>query len=82
VRANRAFELIVTREGHGPAFLADPRRRDRVELVSIDDGEVVLFWDLPPREASKLAKRLREELVALEVQEFRRAWGLAGGPIT
>ena len=42
VRANRAFRLIVTREGLEPAFFADRDRLDRIEVVSIDDGEVVL----------------------------------------
>jgi hypothetical protein len=76
MRANRAFELIVSRDTHEPAFLADPRRLDRIELVSVDDGEVVLFWELPAKEASKLVKELREELHSLDVDDFRRAWGL------
>jgi hypothetical protein len=76
VKANRAFELIVSREGLEPAFLADPRRLDRVELVSVDDGEVVLFWELPAKDASKLLRRLREELHSFDIDEFRHAWGL------
>jgi hypothetical protein len=77
MRANRAFELIVSREGREPAFLADPRRLDRIELVSVDNGEVVLFWELPAKDASKLLRQLREELHSFDVEEFRRAWGLA-----
>jgi hypothetical protein len=76
VRANRAFELLVTRDGVEPAFLAKPQRLDRVEVVSIADGEVVLFWELPAKEAAKLLKQLREELISFEVEEFKRAWGL------
>jgi len=34
MRANRAFHLTVTREGLEPAFLADPERLDRIEVVS------------------------------------------------
>jgi hypothetical protein len=75
VRANRAFELIVSRDTLEPAFLADPRRHDRIEVVSIDDGEVVLFWELPVKEAAKLARQLREDLVTLDAQEFVRTWG-------
>jgi hypothetical protein len=75
MKANRAFELIVSRETREPAFLADPRRHDRIEVVSIDDGEVVLFWELPPREATKLVRQLREDLVALDAEEFLGAWG-------
>ncbi len=76
MKANRAFELIVTRDGVEPTFLADPTRLDRVEVVSIADGEVVLFWDLPAKEAGKLLRQLREELVSFDVEEFKRAWGL------
>lgn len=76
MKANRAFELIVTRDGVEPAFLAKPQRHDRVEVVSIADNEVVLFWELPAKEAAKLLRQLREELVSFEVEEFKRAWGL------
>ncbi len=67
----RADRLRDTRE---PAFLADPRRLDRIEVVSIDDGEVVLFWELPAKEATKLTWQLREDLVALEADEFVAVW--------
>jgi len=74
VKANRAFELIISRETREPAFLADPKRHDRIEVVSIDDGEVVLFWELPAREASKLVRHLRQDLVALDAEEFLGTW--------
>lgn len=73
MKANRVFHLIVSRAGVQPAFLS-PRRLDRIELVSIDDGEVVLYWDLPARRASKLLKRLREDLVGLDAEEFIARW--------
>ena len=76
MKANRAFELIVSRDALEPAFLADPRRLDRIEVVSIADGEVVLFWELPAKEASKLLWQLREELHSFDIEEFQRAWGL------
>jgi hypothetical protein len=76
MKANRAYELIVTRDGLEPRFLANPTRHDRVEVVSIADGEVVLFWELSAKEAAKLLKQLREELISFEVEEFKRAWGL------
>jgi hypothetical protein len=76
MKANRAFELIVSRDSVEPAFLADRRRLDRIEVVSVADGEVVLFWELPAKEAARLLKQLREELVSFEVEEFERAWGL------
>jgi hypothetical protein len=74
MKANRAFELLVSREGREPAFLADPRRLDRLEVVSVDTGEVVLFWELPARTAAKLERRLRADLAALEPAAFLAAW--------
>jgi hypothetical protein len=74
LRANRAFRLIVSREGREPAFLADPHRLDRIEVVSIDDGEVVLYWDLPAKEASKLVRSLKADLAGLAEQEFMQRW--------
>ena len=76
MKANRVFELIVSRDGLEPRFLADPNRLDRVEIVSVVDGEVVLFWELPAKETAKLLRQLREELISFEVEEFKRAWGL------
>ena len=74
MRANRAYLLIVRRDGHVPAFLADPERLDRIEVVSIDDGEVVLYWNLSARLASRLVKELREDLVALDAAAFIDKW--------
>jgi hypothetical protein len=73
-KANRAFELIVRRGGREPAFLADRGRLDRVEIVYIDDGEVVLFWELPAKEAAKLVKELRADLVRLDPGDFIETW--------
>jgi hypothetical protein len=74
MRANRAFELIVSRGGIEPAFLANRGRLDRLEVVSIDDGEVILYWDLPAKQAARLAKQLRSDLVALDAQDFIARW--------
>jgi len=74
VKANRAFELIVSRGGLEPAFLADPERLDRVEVVSIDDGEVVLFWELPAKQAARLLKSLRTDLATLSSEDFITTW--------
>jgi hypothetical protein len=74
VKANRAFELIVSRDTREPSFLADPRRHDLIEVVSIDDGEVLLFWELPAREAAKLVRQLRADLSQLDAEEFVRTW--------
>jgi len=74
MRANRAYRLIVTRGGLAPALLADARRVDHIEIVAIDSGEVVLFWDRPPQVASRMARMLREELSQLEAEEFLARW--------
>jgi hypothetical protein len=79
VKANRAYELIVSRGGVEPAFMADSHRLDRIEVVSIDDGEVVLYWELRAKAASKLLRNLREDLVGLDADEFLAVWGNAGG---
>jgi hypothetical protein len=77
LKANRAFHLIVNREGLEPAFLADPQRLDRIEVVSIDDGEVVLYWDLPAKDASRLLKTLRTDLAQLDADAFVARWEAA-----
>ena len=74
MRANRAYELIVTRGGREPAFLSDPKRTDRIEVVSVDDGEVILYWNLAAKDAAKLLKLLRADLVSLEADEFFDKW--------
>ena len=74
MRANRAYELIVSRGGLEPAFMADRGRLDRIEVVSVDDGEVVLYWDLHAKLAARLLKELREDLVSLGADEFIDKW--------
>jgi hypothetical protein len=74
VKAKSAYRLILTRGGRAPALLADTERVDHIELVEIADGEVVLFWDLPPQEASRRARVLREELAQLDADEFLARW--------
>ena len=74
MKANRAYHLIVSREGLEPAFLADPDRLDRIEVVSIADGEVVLYWDLPAKPAARLAKALRADLAQMNAEDFIESW--------
>ena len=64
MKANRAYELIVHRGRPRPALLAGPTRLDHVEVVEIDTGEVVLFWDTHPRADRPLARALRADLRA------------------
>jgi hypothetical protein len=74
VRANRAFHLTAAREGYEPAFLADPDRLDRIEITSIDDGEVVLFWELPAKQATRLLRELKADLAGMDASEFLSKW--------
>jgi hypothetical protein len=74
VRAGQAYRLIVTRGGRAPALLADTARVDHIEVVEIDGGEAVLFWDRPPQAASKLARALREDMAQLDAEEFMARW--------
>jgi len=74
MKANRAYRLIVTRAGRAPALLADAERIDHLEIVEVDGGEVVLFWDRPAHAASRMARVLREELSQLEADEFIARW--------
>lgn len=74
MKANRAYHLIVSREGIEPAFLADHDRLDRIEVTSIDDGEVAFYWDLPAKRAARLLKELRADLAGLEATDFFDKW--------
>lgn len=74
MKARNAYRLLVRRSGIAPALLADPARVDHVEIVEIDSGEVVLFWDCEPREASRLAVELRRDLAQLTPEEFIARW--------
>lgn len=71
--ARRAYRLIVTRGGAGPAWLA-PNRVDHVEVVEVGSGEVVLFWDLRAVQARRLVRALREDLGTLDADAFLSAW--------
>ena len=74
MKASRAYRLIVKRGGWMPALLADTGRLDHVEVVEIDSGEVVLFWDCPPQMASRMARMLRADLAQLDAQELVARW--------
>jgi hypothetical protein len=74
VKANRAFELKVGRGGRAPALLASPDRLDHVEVVEIDSGEVVLFWDTTPAQTGRLSRALKADLAGLEADEFIARW--------
>jgi hypothetical protein len=70
MRASRVYELIVARS----RFLGRDERLDRIEVSCLDDGEVVLYWELPPKRAARLLKALRADLVSLDAPEFIARW--------
>ncbi len=74
MKANRVLHLIITRGGREPAFLAGRGRLDRIEVVSVDEGEVVLYWELPAKPAARLLKTLRADLAGLDVDSFLARW--------
>jgi hypothetical protein len=74
MRANRAYELIVHRGGRGPALLRSPDQSDHVEVVEIDSGEVVLFWDTTPAQTGRLSRALKADLAGLDAEEFMARW--------
>jgi hypothetical protein len=74
VKANRAYELLVRRGGRGPALLASADRLDHVEIVDIDSGEVVLFWDTAPKQTGRLSRALKADLAQLDAAEFLARW--------
>jgi len=78
MRAKDAYRLIVTRGGRVPALLANETRVDHIEVVEIESGEAVLFWDRPPQAASKLARAVRADLAQLEAPEFLARWSTVG----
>ena len=64
MKANRAYDLIVTRGG---AF-------DHIEIVEIASLEVVLFWDLLPTQTGRMSRALKTDLAQLDAEEFLDKW--------
>ena len=78
--AARSYEVKVTRAGITPGRLASPARFDLVEVISLDDMEVVLFWDVPARETARMEAALREELSRMGEEEFLSRWSAVVSP--
>ena len=57
--AKRRYDLKMTRGN--PAS---------IEIVDIEDGEVVLFWDCTSKESRRMEEALRHDLQTLGEQEF------------
>jgi hypothetical protein len=73
VKANRAYELLVRKGGRTPALI-DPDRVDHIEVVEIDSGEVVLFWDLLPHQTGRMSRALKADLAQLDAGAFMAKW--------
>jgi hypothetical protein len=71
MRANRAYELKVHREGR---LFRPSERLEHIEVLDVDTAEIVLFWDTRPRETGKLARALRADLAQLEAGAFLAKW--------
>jgi len=74
MRAKARYRLVVRRGGLAPAVLASPGRADHVEIVDVDDGETVLYWDLLARDAKRVVAMLRADLDAMDAREFFERW--------
>jgi hypothetical protein len=74
VKANRAYELLVRRGSRAPRMFASPDRVDHIEVVEIDSGEVVLFWDTTPAQTGRLSRALKADLAQLGADEFVARW--------
>ena len=74
MKANRAYELIVHRGGRGPALLRSSAEVDHVEVVEIDSGEVVLFWDTTPQQTGRLSRALKADLAQMDAGDFLARW--------
>jgi hypothetical protein len=61
--AKRRYDIKVNRSN--PAS---------IEIVDIEDGEVVLFWDCTPKNARRMEAALRHDLVALDEKAFIERW--------
>ncbi|MCX6371297.1 MAG: hypothetical protein NTZ58_08620 [Solirubrobacterales bacterium] len=72
--AFRDYDVIVTRTGIAPGRLAPSDRFDHIEVVSVEDLEVVLFWDVPARATGRMEASLRDDLQRLESEEFIARW--------
>jgi len=78
VKANRAYRLNHRRGG--PRVFAGPGDVDSVEVVDIASNEIVLFWDVPTRDARRFVGALRSELAGAEAEDFVARWSAVTGP--
>jgi hypothetical protein len=70
MRAKNRYRLIVRPAGVDASAL---------EIVDIDAGEAVLFWDLLRRDAKTVSRMVRADLEALDDREFFERWASFAG---
>lgn len=70
MRAKNRYRLIVRPAGLDSSAL---------EIVDIDEGEAVLFWDLLRRDARTVSRMVRADLDALDDREFLERWASFAG---
>ncbi len=70
MRAKNRYRLIVRSAGIDASA---------VEIVDIDTGEAVLFWDLLRRDAKTVTRMVRADLAELDDREFFERWASFGG---
>lgn len=51
--------------------------RDSIEVVDLDAGESILFWDCTPRQRRRMGEALIRDLDRLTPQEFLYQWAVA-----
>ncbi|MDX6726603.1 MAG: hypothetical protein QOK49_1408 [Baekduia sp.] len=51
--------------------------RDTIEVVDLDQGEGILFWDCTSRQRRRMAEALIRDLDRLSPQEFLYQWAVA-----
>ncbi|CAB4913238.1 unannotated protein [freshwater metagenome] len=74
MRAKSAYRLIVTRTGSGSRLFGGGDAVAHVEIQSLDDLEVVLYWDVPGRSRRRLEEAIRADLETLTPDEFLARW--------
>jgi hypothetical protein len=78
--AARDLAVVHRRGSRVPAFLQPAPKSDQVEVVELDSGEVVLFWDVPSGAARRFVRALRADLGGMERDELLSKWGAVEVP--
>jgi hypothetical protein len=74
MRAKARYRLVVRRGGRAPAARAPADPVDHVEVIDVDEGETVLYWDLLARDAKRVVAMVRADLDTMDPREFFERW--------